>query len=44
MKCYLVVVGLYFWLLHAFIFFYGFVIIYIGNSKFMNTILLLCSY
>ena len=25
-------------------FFYGFVIIYIGNSKFMNTTSLLCSY
>lgn len=44
MKRCLVVVGLDFWLLCAFIFLYGFVIIYIGNREFVNTTLLLCSY
>lgn len=44
MNCCIVVVGLDFWLLCAFIFLYGFVIIYIGTREFVNTILSLCSY
>lgn len=43
MKCCLVVVGLDSWLLCAFIFLYGFVIIYTGYREFVNTTPSLCS-